>query len=576
MEVRPNKRARDEEEEEAPAAAASSGIFSRLFFLLLVAAAAGAGHSAATSSSAAAAAADNSAALAALSAWRAARRMRPPAAAADAPCPDLPAAVPLPAGAAPPPAPLAGALAALSAQLAAAVNATSLPGGALAVTYRGATLLNASAGAARKGGAAPSTGGTLWRVASVSKLLPAVLLSVMSDADGGGARSGALRRDDAVAAFAPAFAPRNPFDASRPTFAQLATHTSGLQREAPFGANSTAAALAALSAPGAPLVLPPGARPSYSNLGFAVLGHVLAELVARPPAELPDLVREQVLTPLGMVDTGYDYDTPGVAERLAQGYDAAGDPVAFYEMGWAYPAGSAYASVDDLSRLAAGLLAAANGTGSAGGLALSAGAARELLAPRFYNRDGKTLFGSPWETLVVPVADPVGGNVLALLKGGNIPGYTAVVALVPELELTLAAAFNGGADEFAFAEAALGVLVPALVSTLAALAPVPAYNPSPDPAAYVGTYTLGDTEVLVRFEQGQLLWFCSAVGAQVILDHLEGDLFRAAFPDSSFPCLLGELEALRYQVVAFGRGDGGVVATTQMAGWIPGAVWTRA
>jgi hypothetical protein len=526
----------------------------------------------------------SAAALAALAAWRAARRPPPPVA-SDAPCPDLPAAVPLPAGA--PPEPLAGALAALGAQLAASINTTSLPGGALSVTYRGAVLLNTSAGVARKGGSAPSTDGTLWRVASVSKLLPAVLLSVMGDADGGGMRSGALRRDDAVAAFAPAFAPRNPFDASRPTFAQLAGHTSGLQREAPYGANSTEAALAALSAPDSPLVLPPGARPSYSNLGYAVLGHVLAEFVAQPPTTLPELVRDEVLAPLRMADTGYDYGAPGIAERLAQGYDASGAPVDFLDLGWAFPAGAAYSSIDDLSRLAVGVLAAANGSG--GGLALSAGAARELLAPRFWNRDGASLFGAPWETRVVAVTDAaapqpppslggraVGGGVLALLKGGNLPGYTALVAIVPELELTLAAAYNGAADEFDFADAALGSLVPALASTLAALAPAPPYDPSPSPQDYVGTYALGATEVIVRYEQGLLLWYCSAIGAQVILDHLEGDLFRAAFPDSSFTCLLGELEALRYQVVAFGRGGGGAVVSTQMAGWIPGAVWSRA
>jgi len=549
-------------------------------------------------------ASDEAPALAALAAWLASRSLRAPraprgAAASDPPCPTLPLTVPLP-GDGPLPAPLAAALDAVAALLAASVNATSVPGAALSVAYRGATLLNTSAGVARKPAAQaaaaaaasapppapPSTSETLWRIASVSKLFPALLLQLLADADGGGARSGALRLDDAIADFAPAFAPVNPYDASRPTFAQLAAHTSGLQREAPFGANSTADALAALSAPEAPLILPPGTRPSYSNLGFAVLGHVLAEFVAQPPASLPELVAEQVLAPLGLASTGYDYGAPGVAGRLADGYDAAGDAVPFADLGWWFPAGSMFASVDDLSRLATGVLAAAAANGSSlpsGGLALSAGAARGFLQPRFRNRDGLSLVGAPWETRIVAASAAAGAAGLqALCKGGNLPGYTALLALVPELELSVAAAWNGGVDEFAFADAALAALVPPLVAALGALAPVPPYDPSPSPADYEGTYALGGTEVVVRLESGLLLWYCSAIGAQVILDHLGGDLFRAAFPDSAFPCLLGELEGLRFQVVAFGRNTGGggggvkgAVTTTQMAGFIPGAIWTR-
>jgi len=519
----------------------------------------------------------------ALDAWLRARPRANPFAAPshlrntpDPDCPNLPAPVPLPAGA--PPAALAAALASVSALLGDFTDEKAAPGASLVVTYRGATLLNASAGLADKAaGVAPSTSGTLWRVGSVSKLCPAVLLAAFADADGGGARSGALRLDDAVADHAPAFAPRNPFDSARPTFRQLASHTSGLQRECPFGANSTADALAGLSAPQAPLILPPGTRPSYSNAGFAVLGHVLAELVAQPPTDLAALVADEITRPLGMQSTGFDYAAPGVAQRLAVGYDAAGDPVPFYDMGWAYPAGSMYANVEDLARLAVGLLAAANATAAAGRLALSPGAARELLGPQFYNRDGLTMVGSPWEIRVVPAgAAAAGANVLALQKGGNLPGYSTVLVLVPALELSLSAAFNGGVDEFAFAQDALAALVPPLVSTLAALQPQPAFDPSPRPGDYVGTYMLAGTQTLVRFQQGMLLWYCGALGFQVILDHLEGDLFRAAFPDSSFACLSAELTALRYQVVAFGRNaTDGSVSTTQMAGWIPGAVWTK-
>lgn len=55
-----------------------------------------------------------------------------------------------------------------------------------------------------------------------------------------------------------------------------------------------------------------------------------------------------------------------------------------------------------------------------------------------------------------------------------------------------------------------------------------------------------------------------------------GDLFRVAFSDSAFSCLLGEMEALRYQLVIFHRDcDSGAVDSVSIPGWIPGAVWNR-
>ena len=60
----------------------------------------------------------------------------------------------------------------------------------------------------------------------------------------------------------------------------------------------------------------PGARLHYSNLGYAVLGEVLAAADGRP---FRDLVRARVLDPLGLVRTTFEADhTP--ASLLARGY----------------------------------------------------------------------------------------------------------------------------------------------------------------------------------------------------------------------------------------------------------------
>ena len=492
----------------------------------------------------------------ALLAAAAASRLRRPTT-ADAPCPALPPLAPLPS---PLPAPLAAALASLQALFTATLNATSAPGGALLVAYGGAPLLTHYAGVADKASGAPVSAATLFRIASVSKVFPAVLLYQLADA-------GVLGLDDALAAHLP-FSMRNPVDGAQVTLRQLASHLGGLPREPPPGAATTADVLAALASQY--LILPPGQLPSYSNLGYALLGHALAE-GGPAPTTLPQLVQSALLDPLNLTSTGYAYSQQ-VLQRLAAGYDARGAPVPLADLGWGFPAGSMYSSARDLAALAQALLAQGGGP-----LGLSPSRARELLAPVFWNRDGASLVGTPWECRTSL-------HHLQLTKGGNLPGYTASLALVPSLNLSLVALWNGGVDEFGFVDSAMAALLPALDGALQALAPSPAYDPGPSPGDYVGQYQLaaGGSTVTVSLAQGMLLWReVGALGVGVLLqwfttDPVLGDLFRAAFPDSEFGCLLGELEALRYQYVVFARDcDSGSVSATSMPGWVPGAVWQR-
>jgi CubicO group peptidase (beta-lactamase class C family) len=68
------------------------------------------------------------------------------------------------------------------------------------------------------------------------------------------------------------------------TFRHLLSQMSGLQREVPYGVNDTPSALAAIAQ--TYLVYPAGTAPSYSNLGYALLGHILGEYVS-PSVRLP-------------------------------------------------------------------------------------------------------------------------------------------------------------------------------------------------------------------------------------------------------------------------------------------------
>ena len=474
------------------------------------------------------------------------------------PCPSRPPFTTLPS---PLPAAVTAALAAVASLFTSTLNPVSLPGGSLSISYRGGALLALHGGLACKAPPSNVSAATLFRVASVSKVFPALLAHVLAD-------GGKLGLDDPVAAHLPAFVrPRSPFaeEAGQPTLRHLMSHMAGLQREAPPG-NATADVLSAVAA--SLLIAPPGSGPpSYSNLGFALLGYA-AEGAAGGGALLPALVEAHITRPLQLGGTGYDYP-PAVMARLAAGYDGSGAAVPFADLGWGYAAGAMHSTAADLDALAQAVLPPATR------LPLSPPRAREFWAPVFWARDGLSGMGTPWEFLSV-------ANYSAAVKGGNLPGYTAFVAAVPDVGLSLAATFNGGGvDEFAFAQTALAALLPALEAAFAAAAPQP-YNPGPSPADYVGTYALAGTEVLVEAAPtGALLWRNGAIGVSVALDWVAadpvlGDVFRAAFPDSSFSCLAGELEGLRGQYVVFQRDcDTGNVSSTSWPGVVPGAVWAK-
>lgn len=131
--------------------------------------------------------------------------------------------------------------------------------------------------------------------------------------------------DDPVQNYYKAFKPRPPLaNPTQPvdpiTFRQLMTQMSGLQREVPCGSsgssvlecNLTTAQVVALVSQ-TNLLWPPNTRPSYSNLGFALLGNIVAEALYKTDFEAA--VNKRILSPLGLKNTGVTI-TPECAERL--------------------------------------------------------------------------------------------------------------------------------------------------------------------------------------------------------------------------------------------------------------------
>ncbi|MEX2274278.1 MAG: serine hydrolase domain-containing protein [Actinomycetota bacterium] len=156
---------------------------------------------------------------------------------------------------------------------------------------------------------------TAFRIGSITKTLTATAIVQLRD-------EGGLHLDDPLVAHVPEFAAvRNPWGPIESvTLRRLLTHEAGLPREAP-GLDWTASTFPTTDQivdelGRVELVVAPDARAKYSNLGYQLLGEVIARVTG---VSYRAYVRRELLEPLGMYDAGFEGEV-GSADRLASGH----------------------------------------------------------------------------------------------------------------------------------------------------------------------------------------------------------------------------------------------------------------
>ncbi len=186
-----------------------------------------------------------------------------------------------------------------------AVAAREVPGAVLAVGVGPRTVCSVEAGHLGTAADAPAVRtSTPFDLASLTKVvatLPAVLCLV---------EAGEVHLKSRVDPLLPAFGDKG---ARREvTIESLLTHTSGLPSHREYFRQLRGRLLSA-AACREELESPPGSAVRYSDVGFIVLGEVVAAVTGRP---FEDAVRELVFEPLGMRATGF-CPPPAVAARTA-------------------------------------------------------------------------------------------------------------------------------------------------------------------------------------------------------------------------------------------------------------------
>ncbi|HEY5628452.1 MAG TPA: serine hydrolase domain-containing protein [Candidatus Limnocylindrales bacterium] len=211
------------------------------------------------------------------------------------------------------------ALADVDARFARQASERGIPGMAWGVLRDGRLVHTGGCGTVSAEDPTTPTADHVFRIASMTKSFTAATVLLLRDA-------GRLRLDDPVSLHVPALASWPPYaaDAVPVTIRDLLTMSGGLATDDPWGDRQQGLAIDAferLLAEGPSFALPPGVAFEYSNLGYGILGRVVTAAAGR---EYREVVRDRLLTPLGMTSTGYlEEEVP--AERLMHGYVRQGD-----------------------------------------------------------------------------------------------------------------------------------------------------------------------------------------------------------------------------------------------------------
>ncbi len=260
------------------------------------------------------------------------------------------------------------------------------PGAVVVVGRLDTTLLSRGYGRLtwRRASAHPSPDGTLWDVASLTKVVATTGVAARF------VDRGTLDLDAPVSRYLPAFS-----GGLKPlvTVRMLLDHTSGMPAFIALWQVSASPVDAVARICAEPLRRPPGTAAEYSDLNAILLGVVLEQVGGAP---LDVLVRREVIEPLGLTHTSFGVEPAArglAAPTTSQGqirYGTVNDPNAAFLGGVAGHAGL-FSTAPDLARVARAWL----GQGTLDGVTwLSAGTVRRFLQPSVAS--GARLLG--WDT----------------------------------------------------------------------------------------------------------------------------------------------------------------------------------
>src|SRR5713226_4516803 len=214
--------------------------------------------------------------------------------------------------------------------------------------------------------------------------------------------------------------PDAPASWDKVTIYYLLTHTSGIPSFTGFPDYTSTEAIPSPAGKTVarfrdkPLEFEPGEKWNYSNSGYVLLGYLIEKISGQ---SYEKFVQENIFTPLGMKDSGYDSNSAIILHRAAGYTSGPNGPInaGFINMTVPLSAGALYSTTEDLLRWEQGLF---------GGKVLSPSSLQKMTTP--FKND--YAFGLQVHT--------VNGRKL-IDHGGGIEGFNTMLAYYPEEKLTV-------------------------------------------------------------------------------------------------------------------------------------------
>lgn len=294
----------------------------------------------------------------------------------------------------------------------------------------------------------PATPKSLFRIASMTKSLTAMAILKLRDA-------GKLRLDDPAELYIPELKNHSYLtaDAPRITVRNLMTHSAGFPEDNPWGDRQLAdsdADLLALIKSGISNANAPSVAYEYSNLGFAMLGHIITVVSGQPYQQY---ITDTILKPLGMTDTQWDYDRVP-ANQLAHGYRWLADSQTWQEEALLHDGsygamGGLITSIDDFSKYVALHLAAWPPRSDAENPVIKRSSVREMQQPWTFaglNADARNAAGQ-----VCAVSSGYGYGLgwsqncagrVSVGHSGGLPGFGSQWRILPDYGIGVIAYSN--------------------------------------------------------------------------------------------------------------------------------------
>jgi len=293
--------------------------------------------------------------------------------------------------------------------------------GSVLVAREGKTLLDKGYGFANLEWQLPNTPTTKFRLGSITKQFTAASILLLEERV-------KLKVDEPVKKYMP----DAPAAWDKVTIFHLLTHTSGIPSFTSFPDYPKRKWEAMTPQQlvdwfrDKPLEFEPGTRWNYSNSGYVLLGYLIEKISGQSYA---GFVQQNIFTPLGMKDSGYDSNS-AVIEHRASGYSPGKngpENAGFVDMSIPLSAGGLYSTTEDLLRWEQGLF---------GGKLLSPASLAKMTTP--FKQD--YAFG-------LAVSTGSGHKIIA--HNGGIEGFNTSLAYYPDDKLVVAVLgnLNGGAPD---------------------------------------------------------------------------------------------------------------------------------